>query len=512
MIAFMTLSTSVHLYGYSQSDSAKKAGLIKSIDSTSASHGDTTKGTPDEKIVKSNSNPADKNIQIKIKSIDSTRYTMFGDLLNDNTVYNKKSPLWIPVVEVPAFNVAVWAIDRYVLNEDFSRIGPDSWSHNIKTGWEWDTDRFGVNFLLHPYSGGINFMSARSNGYNFWESIPFAIGGSLMWEYFGETTLPSYNDLINTSITGTFYGEMLYRLSSNLLDDRKTGTERFFRELGAAALSPSRFFNRLIQGKLTRVTTKEVYQKEPLNIEFSGGMRKLNDGNSFWTGPQNMIFNVQLDYGYPFEKREWKPFDFFTVRAGVNLGVGRKTLENITGYGILYGKNVQPGKLEMLLGLFQHYDFFDNTTFELGTLAFGGGIMSKYPVSKESYLFTNIHLGIVPLAGNSTRLGPDTSQVRDYNYGAGMETKGECGLNLGWGSVQLIGYYFWIHTYFGAPGDNYIGILKPRITIRLIKNLNIGAEQLVYYSIRNTSDFGNFRGVRTEQKIYLMINAGNFKL
>ena len=506
VITFLTIPSLC----YSQSVQANKKELIKSVDSTSASHGDTIKGTPDEKIVKSNSNPANKEDQIK--PMDSTRYNMFGDLLNDDTVYNKKYPLWIPMWEVPAFDAAVWVLDRYISNADYARISTTTWSHNIKTGWEWDTDRFGINFLAHPYSGGINFMSARSNGYTYWESIPFAIGGSLLWEYFGENSLPSYNDVINTTVTGAFYGEILYRLSSNILDDRTTGAERIFRELGAGVLSPPRLFNRLIQGKLSRVTTKEVYQKAPLNIEIAAGVRMVNDGSKFGTGPQNALVNVQLDYGYPLEKREWKPYDFFTVRAGLNLGVGRKFAENIIGYGILFGKNAQSGDLEMLWGLFQHYDYFDNKTFELGTIAFGGGIMSKYPISKEAYLFTNFHLGIVPLAGNSTRLGPDTSQFRDYTYDGGMETKLETGLNLDWASVQLNGYYYWLYTYIGAAGNNFIGILRPRITVKLIKNLNIGFEELAYLTDRYTSDFGNFHTIRTEQRIYLMLNAGNFKL
>ena len=48
-----------------------------------------------------------------------------------------------------------------------------------------------------------------------------------------------------------------------------------------------------------------------------------------------------------------------------------KLLTMITGYGILSGSNIQTGNLEMLVGLFQHMNFFDNKTFELGTIAFG---------------------------------------------------------------------------------------------------------------------------------------------
>jgi hypothetical protein len=403
---------------------------------------DTIKGTPDEKIVKFNSDSANK--QDLIKTIGSTKYNMFGDLLNDDPIYNKKTSLWMQGFSVLQSHILLGLIDRYVFNYDFARIGFNSWKHNINTGWEWDTDRFGMNFFGHPYGGGLNFSSARSNGYSFWEALPFAIVGSLMWEYLGENTLPAYNDQILTPISGAFFGEVLYRLSSNVLDDRTTGSERFFRELGSAVLAPKRFVNRLLQGKLTRLTTEEVYQKNPLNIELSAGFRKLNDGRSFWTGPQSAIFNLFFDYGYPFEKLDRKPFDYFKIRAEANFGVGRKILDLVSGYGILYCKNIQTGSNEMLIGLFQHYNYFDNMTFELGAIAVGGGLMSKLTVFKDSYLFTNFHLGIVPIAGNSTQLGPDTTQVRDYNFGGGLETKLECGLNLGWGSIPFIGYYYWI--------------------------------------------------------------------
>ncbi|MEP6949270.1 MAG: DUF3943 domain-containing protein [Ginsengibacter sp.] len=104
---------------------------------------------------------------------------------------------------------------------------------------------------------------------------PFAIEGSLMWEYFGENTQLSKNDIINTPISGMFLGEVLYRISSNVLDDRARGVNRFWRELIAGILDPPRALNRLTQGKMFRVTNKEVYQKEPLNITLSGYFIRL---------------------------------------------------------------------------------------------------------------------------------------------------------------------------------------------------------------------------------------------
>jgi hypothetical protein len=66
--------------------------------------------------------------------------------------------------------------------------------------------------------------------------------------------------------------------------------------------------NRFTQGRLTRVTPVEVYQKEPLNVSVSIGAHRVNDNNKFGTGGTNAIINLQLDYGDPFEVRRRKPF------------------------------------------------------------------------------------------------------------------------------------------------------------------------------------------------------------
>ncbi|MBM2840956.1 MAG: hypothetical protein HW412_1484, partial [Bacteroidetes bacterium] len=251
---------------------------------------------------------------------------------------------------------------------------------------------------------------------------------------------------------------------------------------------------------------------EPLTMTFSAGPRLVNDGRSFGTGSISEVLTLDVDYGDPFEQRSRKSFDYFTLRADLTFGVGRKILGNVIGHGLLFGNNIQPGNLEMLIGGFQHYDFWDNKTFELGTIAFGGGMISRLPVGANSNLYVDVHLGIVPLAGNSTRLGPDTSQFRDYNYGGGAEGKLETTLNLGeWASVTVRGYYYWIHTYVGNAGDNVIGILKPSVAFRLAGNLSVGFEQLVYFSDRHPRDFPEIHDIRTEQKMFLQFSIGNFK-
>ncbi|MBF8296739.1 MAG: hypothetical protein HW389_3284, partial [Bacteroidetes bacterium] len=233
---------------------------------------------------------------------DTVLYNMYGNLREDNPEYNENSPLWSCALGVVLNNVSTWVYDRYLFNSDHARIGLGSWKRNIATGPIWDTDRFGMNFFFRPYSGIGYFHSARADGYGFYESVPFTFGGSLMWEYLGENTLPSVNDLVNTTVTGAFLGEISYRLSSNVLDDRTTGSERVLRELFAGIIDPPRAFSRLLQGKLSRVTSEEIYQKEPLTMTFSAGPRLVNDGRSFGTGSISEVLTLDVDYGDPFEQ------------------------------------------------------------------------------------------------------------------------------------------------------------------------------------------------------------------
>jgi hypothetical protein len=444
----------------------------------------------------------------KVSYRDSTVSNIYGDLLDDDPEANPKSPLWVPIVGFMRGNLMTWAVDRYISNADYARVGIQSWKTNIQTGWEWDSDGFEMNHFFHPYGGAMAFTGGRVNGYSYFESLPFAFGSSLMWEYFGETSLPSYNDLINTTLSGAFGGEVLYRLSSNVLDDRATGSGRFFRELLAAVFSPTRAFARLTEGRLFRVSAEEVYQKEPLNVTFSLGAHNVNDGSKFGTGSSSVMANAMFVYGNPFENRSRKPFDFFKLRFDLNFGVGNRVIDNIIGYGLLFGSNGQAGPLKIMAGGFQHYDYWDNTIYRITSLGFGGGIISQLPISTKSVIESAVHLAIIPLAAISSpyvAIGD-----RDYAYGGGLQGKFENIINLGWGSLTTDYFLYWIHTYVGAAGDNLVGIFKPRLGVQIHRNISVGFEYLVYQRTGNFDKYPNFYSLHTEQKVYVILNLENF--
>ncbi|HET9745677.1 MAG TPA: hypothetical protein VFP97_08190, partial [Chitinophagaceae bacterium] len=142
--------------------------------------------------------------------------------------------------------------------------------------------------------------------------------------------------------------------------------------------------------------------------------------------------------------------------------------------------------------------------FELGSLGFGPGIISRIKIGRTSNLYSGLHLAGVPLAGNNTRFGPDSSEFRDYPFGGGWETRIEERLNIGkWLSLGFNAYYYWIHNYEGSDGKSHVGILKPLITLRAINNMSIGFEHHVYYDNRFLDKTNELHLRTTEQKIFL---------
>jgi hypothetical protein len=99
-------------------------------------------------------------------SVDKRPRNIYGHLLNDDRLYNRKYAWPIPLLRVASANVFNWATSRYVFRFDWARISTQNWKDNLKYGWEWDNDRFGVNFIGHPHTGSTYFNVARSNGYS----------------------------------------------------------------------------------------------------------------------------------------------------------------------------------------------------------------------------------------------------------------------------------------------------------------------------------------------------------
>ena len=220
---------------------------------------------------------------------------------------NPRQPLWVPIVEGIGLNLALGAFNSYIMDSEFAKISFKSVEHNFERGWSTDADELTTNMFAHPFHGSIYYNLARSSGYNYWTSLGVAAIGSWQWEFFMETEPPALNDWIMTSYGGSMLGEMFYRFSNLILDESATGSERFWRELGAGIFNPGRLFNRLITGKTSRITNEKLYERQPFLGELAIGGNNVAEGTDFKNGDKSLMLTTEIFYGKLFNKSSYKP-------------------------------------------------------------------------------------------------------------------------------------------------------------------------------------------------------------
>ena len=361
--------------------------------------------------------------------------------VSDTTLFTPKKP-WVAAGETFGLNMLVWGFDRFVMGADFAKINGHTIRQNFKTGPVWDTDKFSTNLFSHPYHGSLYFNAARSNGMNFWQSIPFSAGGSLMWEFFMEVEPPSINDMLATTFGGIELGEVTYRLSDLFIDDRTSGAERVGRELLVGIFSPVRAFNRLLNGDSWRYrpTKGRSFASVPVNFILGLGTRFLAEQEGSKHGTTSMNLSLRLDYGDPFHDEAYSPYEWFQFRVGMDFFSKQPLFSEVNAIGAIWGKRVwQKDNRSLAAGVFQHFDYYDselrtNSTKEVApyriseAAAFGGGLIYYRAAEPSSPvdIFGELYV-------NGVALGASISdymllEERDYNLGSGYSVKAFSGL------------------------------------------------------------------------------------
>lgn len=407
---------------------------------------------------------------------DTYRYLVAKPVLPDSgdVVRLREKHFWRAGAEIVGFNIGLWAFDRYIQKGHFAYISWNTIKENFKHGFEWDNDHLSTNMFAHPYNGSLFFNAGRSNGFNFWQSELFAIGGSAMWEMFMECEYPSTNDIIATPVGGAAIGEVLYRTSDVILDDRSTGGERFGRELAAFLVDPMRGFTRIVTGRAWQhqPTTGRRFGTPPVSIEFSFGARLLtvSDGDKGTCG--GAVGEVNIEYGYKYAKSTQTPYDYFSFLMELQGIKTQPLLSRVEIIGRLLSNEISDKKrLKASVGMYQHFDYFDSDTiknrdansnpfwpcvvpYKLGTPAsVGAGLMTQYRPTKNIYLDGYAHLNGVLLAGILTDFYRDYH--RNYNWGSGFSIK--VGLNASFFKNKLIvnmaNQFYHIFTWDGYDND-----------------------------------------------------------
>lgn len=388
----------------------------------------------------------------------------------------RKHP-WLAGVETFSINVGVWAFDRYVSNDPAARIGWPSWKSNLRQFFGFDNDAFLMNFVGHPFHGSQYFNSARSLGMNFWESVPYAFGGSLMWEFFGETSRPSTDDLILTTTCGICLGEVLFRMSSQVLDDTATGGNRTGREILGFLIDPIKEFNRIVSGDAWRTTSTNGQEHENLLGTFALGDSIFSDRAGLSNSQSSLNVELEFLYGDPDWSRPMRaPFDLIVFDGSLRFG------HTFGSYLLTYaplaaGRSQDDSGRKWMYGLFQNFDFFKNQGIEFGGTSFTGGLVGSQPLGGGFHFDMAAQLGALVFgASNNPQL---VIGSRDYNYGWGPV--GKLDLVLGHqraGSflVRLAHYEFFTFSKSSPEAKetrDILTYLRGQLTLNLVGPLGV---------------------------------------
>jgi hypothetical protein len=393
------------------------------------------------------------------------------------------------VSELLAFELMPYSVNRWIGGKPEDQTTLASWSYNLRHGWGWDNDHFPVNQFAHPYSGALFFNSARAHGYNFWQSAPFALAGSGAWEYFGETTRPSINDLANTTLGGITLGETMYHLSSAILDGRSTGAERVAREFGAAVVDPPRALTRILNGDVARIGSNTGdHSPSSLVSRVEVGYQRMDLSSSQQPArrPPRLFANYSLAYGDPLAGDVQEPFGALRITGTLATGVAASISEmRVLGFLAVHDLE-NNGASHLQLAAAMHYHYNNNRAFTTGGQGFSGGLISRYQLGRGNSLRTELWLTGIVLGAVKSDFGADAAAIdsaaaRSYDYGSGAGGRILARFDHGSQTIVDLSYEpFWYDVLSGVAREHYYDVSNARVQLPLFGTVAVGAREVVY--------------------------------
>ncbi len=397
--------------------------------------------------------------RLKLNQKLNTRQNPFD---GDYIPHEATKHFWLGVAELAIVEFIPWAAAKWVRNwedpaDNWANVTADSWWNNISEGWEYDGDAFLTNYFAHPYHGSLYFSTGRTNGYSFWESTVWAATGSGLWEYFGETFRPAFNDWINTTVNGITLGEITYRLSAVVTDNTATGASRVWQEIAGALINPVRGFNRLISGETARVfPNPEDRKPDDFIFRFDVGVRRIDEkgsGAEFATkGQQEGILAVDFFYGNIMKDDLMKPFSSFRLSAAI--GTRGSALTRLQGMGNLFGWELKNNRsVQHIFVSTLDYNYWSNPGFIYGGTSTVQQIISRFSIGEKTNIVTSAGVEFILMGATPTDYFEDV-EGRNYDFGpgAGINISGAIRSGI-WNVVRLRYTSKWIWTQ-SEPADS----------------------------------------------------------
>ncbi len=387
----------------------------------------------------------------------------------------EKKSYAIPAAEIFLFDLLLNRIDKRIYGEDYN-VSASSIRRNARGGWVVDSDPYKINQLLHPYQGSMYHGFARSAGLGFWESMGYTFGGSLLWEIAGETTPPSKNDQVASGIAGSFLGESLYRMASLILE--KGEARSLWRELSAAAISPSTGFNRYAFGERFSAVFNSRNPAYYSRVQVGASATIFRrEGDASDIQRNEILADYLMDYGLPGKPGYHydRPWDYFSFQVTASSANG---IETLTTRGLLVGREYEArDRYRGIWGLYGSYDYFAPQIFRVSSTALSLGTTGEARFGDVLAVQGTVLAGVGYGGASNPRGVSDT----DYHYGT--IPQGLVALRTIFGdraSIDLTAREYFVSKVAGAGtgGRDNVARADASFTVRVYKEHGVALKYL----------------------------------
>jgi hypothetical protein len=394
----------------------------------------------------------------------------------------------VPALEIPSFELLLNRFDHAFESAPTYPSPLNNLHANLHRPWVVDNDKFSTNQFLHPAQGSIYQGLARSAGLDFWQASAYTFAGSVLWEMAGENTAPSINDQVASGIGGNFLGEPLFRIASLLLESGSGSTPGFWRELGAAVISPGLGFNRLVYGKrfapVFRSYDPAVFTRVDLAGTLASRYRSNINVNADPSAPP-ALQNYQrpaasatftMAYGLP-GKPDYdydRPFDYFNFEFTAD---NVNTFESVFSRGLLVGNSYDGGdSYRGVWGLYGIYDYVAPNIFRVSNTAGALGTTGQLWLSRRIALQGTALAGVGYAGGGVIRgagvTAPGVGGEGQRNYHYGVTPESVLALRLIFGDradldATARGYYISKLGATESTGSETLDTLDVALTVRV---------------------------------------------
>lgn len=427
---------------------------------------------------------------------------LFGQVetkgLQDTTPFKVQKRFWAASITNLATNVIINRYDADIRNIHWAKVTPTHWKANLKAGFQPDYDHFTTNWLGHPTHGSFFYNAARSNGYNYWQSIPFTLAGSLVWEYFGETYNASEIDLFTTSFGGIYMGEMTHRFSEAI---RYRVKNRVLKQTAITILNPASQFNGLFFKKNKRIYSDTVHAPIRSQLAFGGSYPFGQVGDNPFGARGYLSYSIIYGELFRKDQKPYKPFDFFVFKTWVTYSIkGKDSLFfNISSYAPLLVKHLSKNSV---ISLSQHYDNLASDVYKIGSLAVTGDYSFRHNWNSKNTLTACVKAGIIPFGSSKSDIvkyiyhSEDPEFQRDYVYGKGFTGGIDISLRTQKYGKFMCNFDRWvIFTDRDAKGVEDLMMLIVDYDYPIWRKLGLGLQFNYYKRLARYEKYANFQNI-----------------